>query len=350
MNESLAIESVADAKCERLDAIEKAVLLTVHYRDLFRHPLTLEELHNYLLLIPAGLREVRDALQNLQHSHLSCVGEYITWPGRESIVDERRARIKASASVWPRARAYGRMIRRIPFARMAGISGSLAVNHASEDRDDIDVFCIAESNRVWLVMLCLKLLYAYSRRVGGMRYVCANTCLAADRLEITTQNLYMAHQIVHVVPMWGEHLYTEFLRRNRWVARFLPNAYAQRMLPGGTPNADVRQRWSEKLVPRGVADRLNMSICRAGVRKASGFYRTTHTDEMLRQARNPHRYMLPGLGYTGNIYRRFMEGHASRFAHMFSRAQMEAAFGCGNDVFVDRRLDGIFGWKYEHGQ
>ena len=353
MSDSVVIDSVPETARQRFTALEKAVLLTVHYRDLFQHPLTDGELHKFLLLVPAEMDEVQAAVHKLQRTHLSRVGEYITWKGRECVIDERRARLRTSARVWPKARAYGGIMRQIPFLRMAGISGSLAVNHVSEDRDDIDVFCIAEPNRVWLAMLLLKILYAYSRRVGGMRYVCPNTCLASDRLEITTQNLYMAHQIVHVVPMWGEELYAKFLRRNRWVARFLPNAYAQQL---SSPNAAVSRQstaiffshWSERFVPCAVADRLNTSICRAGVRKASAFYRASHTDKMLHDARNPHRYMIPGLGYTGTIYRRFMDGHASRFADVLSREEMDTAFGQGNDFFFDSRLDGLFRSKYEN--
>lgn len=345
MNSALLIDPPAAVSRRSLTPVEKAVLLTVHYRDLFRHPLTLNELHKYLILTSANLSDVEIAVENLERTHLSRIGEYITWRGRELLAEERRTRLRASAQIWPKALAYGRFIRKIPFIRMAGVTGSLAVNHAREDRDDIDVFCIAEPNRVWLVMLALKALYAYTHHVGGICYVCPNTCLAEDQLEITTHNLYMAHQIVHIVPMWGEGLYAEFLRHNEWVARFLPNAYAeQRKI---TTQADRHRHWSEKLLPRHIGDRLNTSICRAGVRKASRFYRATHTDEMLHEARTPHRYMLPGLGYTGNIYRRFMHGHASRFANVFSREEMEAAFGCDNNIFFDMRLDRGFAWKYE---
>ena len=88
---------------------------------------------------------------------------------------------------------------------------------------------------------------------------------------------------------------------------------------------------------------------RAGVRKAARFYRSTHTDAMLREARNSERYMLPGLGYTGAIFRRFIDGHTARFANVCSRTELEAAFGCSSQVFVDPRLDDGFQRKYENG-
>jgi hypothetical protein len=347
MIEELLVEPVRDRRAV-LTPLEKAVLLTVHYRDLFCHPLTLEELRRYLVLRPVDADTIDAAVETLLPTHLSRVGDYITWNGRESVVHDRRARLMASARLWTRVRRYTGVLRRIPFVRMAAVSGSLAMNHASEDRDDIDLFCIAQPNRVWVVMLWLKLLSLYSMRVDGGAYLCPNTCLAEDQLEIPAQNLYMAHQMVHVVPLWGEDVYAEFLRRNAWVARFLPNAYAEQLSqPAGAGNHSP-SRWSERLLPNGIGDSLNTCICRAGIRKAARFYRATHTDEMLRQARNPQRYMLPGLGYTGTVFRRFMEGHASRFAGILSRADMQAAFGCRDEPFVDARLDRGFCWKYEH--
>ena len=338
-------------RCAREQAtvtpLAKAILLTVHYRDLFCHALTIEELQKFLVLRRCGNGDIDEAVEMLLDSHLSRRGDYLTWEGRENLVDERQARLVASARLWKKARKYGELVRRIPFVRMAGISGSLAVNHASEDKDDIDLFCIAQPNRVWLVMLFLKALALYSRRVDGNAGLCPNTCLAEDRLEITAQNLYMAHQMVQVVPLWGEDVYAKFLRRTAWVARFLPNAYAER-LDAPVITRDQRERhWGERLLPNGIGDGLNTCICRAGVRKAARFYRQTHSEAMLRDARNPQRYMMPGLGYTGVIFRRFMEGHATHFAGVLSRAEMEAAFGCGSEVFVDPRLNRMFSAKYE---
>ena len=330
-----------------LSPLAKAILLTVHYRDLFCHALTIEELRNYLVLLPGENGAIDEALETLLESHLSRCGDYITWKGREGLVDERRARLAASARLWTRAQQYAPVIRRIPFVRMAGISGSLAVNHAGEGSDDIDLFCIAHPNRVWVAMLYLKLLALYSQRVDGNAALCPNTCLAEDQLQITAQNLYMAHQMVQVVPLWGDDVYAKFLRRNAWVARFLPNAYAGRLAAPIVASDSRQQRWGERLIPNSLGSGLNTCICRAGVRKAARFYRRTHTDAMLRDARNPQRYMLPGLGYTGAILRRFMEGHATRFAGILSRAEMEAAFGCGGGMFVDPRLDQLFRSKYE---
>src|SRR5688572_19897278 len=79
------------ALCQRwhFTPLEKAVLLTVHYRDLFRHPLTVEELRKYLVLAPVDAAVLDEALGNLMQTHLSRSGDYIVWKGRENIVEER---------------------------------------------------------------------------------------------------------------------------------------------------------------------------------------------------------------------------------------------------------------------
>ena len=345
MGNELLVGSVAVPETRAgLSKVEEAVLLTVHYRDLFCHALTLKELTQCLLFVPADAHDVQEAVNELQERYLSRCGEFLTWQGREWLADERGKRLAASARLWRRARHYGQLVRQIPFLRMAGISGSLAVNHAREGRDDVDLFCIAEPNRVWIVMLFLKMLCVYSRRFG-VSQLCPNTCLAEDHLEIRSQNLYMAHQIAQVAPLWGGDVYQTFVRKNAWVTRFLPNAFGDLQTQ---PPAPMPKRGAS-LVPRWVGDQLNSGICSAGVRKASRFYKATHTDAALRDARNPARYMLPGLGYTGNVFRRFVGAHASRFAGILSREEMETLFGCGRDVFFDARLESGFRWKYENG-
>ena len=345
----MADELLAHSACDTARAatpLETAILLTVHYRDIFQHALTVEELPRCLVGMRAEEGTIAQTLEPLLERQLSRSGDYVTWRGRENLVGERHARMAASARLWSKVRRYVGALRRIPFARMVAISGSLAVNNAREGADDIDLFCIAQSGRVWVVMLYLKILALYSQRIDPSAMLCPNTCLGEDRLEITARNLYMAHQIIHVAPLWRADVYARFLRQNGWVGAFLPNAYAQRLLEA-TEGDQEEKPWGERLIPNGVGNGLNTWICRAGVSKAARFYRRTHSDTMLREARNPQRYMMPGLGYTGAIFRRFMDGYTERFSGILSRSEMATAFGCGSEFFVDPRLDELFALKYE---
>src|SRR5213593_3845311 len=99
----------------RLTELQKAILLTVHYRDVFRHALSEQELHTYLI----GRADPRDALwpalQGLPPHYLSITNGLITWRGQEHLARERQRRLTISATLWQRARSYGRLIQRIPF-------------------------------------------------------------------------------------------------------------------------------------------------------------------------------------------------------------------------------------------
>jgi hypothetical protein len=328
-----------------LSPLEKAILLTVHYRDLFAHALTEAEILKFLIGLCAERVAVNAALRGLTETHLSITNGLVTWQGREHLAVERRRRVAASARLWTSALSYAGIVRRIPFVRMVGVSGSLAINHADEHHD-VDLFCIAEAGRVWLAMFFLRALRVYSQRHMAVG-LCPNTCLGEDTLQIHDHNLYMAHQIAHLVPLWGQATYERFVDQNSWVDRFLPNALKARPASRMRFGRPLLQNTCEALFSGHLGDVIDRGIYRAGYRKGLRFYSGTYPESVVRQARHRGRYMLPGLGYTAGVQRRFMRGHASRFMGILSPAEMAATFGCDAAALdQDDRLDVEFEARY----
>src|SRR5262245_43159613 len=102
MRNQLLIGRVAAGELHgETSSLEQAVLLTVHYRDLFCHALTIDELKKYLLFVVADDDSLEAAVDHLRGRHLSRIGEYVTWKGREWLVQERRKRLAASEHLWP---------------------------------------------------------------------------------------------------------------------------------------------------------------------------------------------------------------------------------------------------------
>src|SRR5262249_19710127 len=117
--------------------LERAIVQTVAYADVFDYPLTADEIHRYLIGISAGRGNVR-ALLNDGHlpEALTRSGRYFTLAGRESAIEIRRGRAASAIEYWRHAVHYGRRMSHLPFVRMVAVTGALAMDNMADG--DID--------------------------------------------------------------------------------------------------------------------------------------------------------------------------------------------------------------------
>ena len=109
----------------------------------------------------------------------------------------------------------------LPFVRMLAVTGSLAVNN-TESRADIDYFIVTEPGHLWTCRALILALGRLATRQG--LNLCPNYLVTTRALSFPDENLYAAHEIAQMVPLYGLETYAEIRRRNAWVADFLPNA------------------------------------------------------------------------------------------------------------------------------
>lgn len=126
-------------------------------------------------------------------------------------------------------------IAKVPFIRLLGVTGSVSANNAKKN-DDIDIFIITAPHTLWitrpLVLLYLEIKGIRRRRKTPINdqkdLICPNLWLDSANLKINKQdqNLYTAHEVLQVKPLFDKsQTYQRFLKTNRWVKRFLGNAY-----------------------------------------------------------------------------------------------------------------------------
>jgi hypothetical protein len=206
--------------------LERAIVHTVAYADVFDYALTADEIHRYLIGVSASRGDVRGALTSGrlvgqgQAQALSRAGRYFTLAGRESAVDTRRRRAAVSAAYWRRAVRYGRLIGNLPFVRMVAVTGGLAMDNVADD--DIDYMVVTEPGRLWL---CRALVVSLVRAAAFRRVtLCPNYFLSERALALDEQNLFTAHEVTQMVPLSGMPAYEHFRQLNRWTAQYLPNA------------------------------------------------------------------------------------------------------------------------------
>ena len=237
--------------------LERAIVQTLLYFDLFDHPLSVEEIARFCPLpgvTPASVREAcgGGALRSLlreESSYFSLGDSSRATPAR------RRAKEAAAARLWPAARAMSRLISHFPFVRGVFISGELAKNVAGE-ASDIDYVVIAAERRLWI---CRTLLILFKKTVllNRRRYFCINHVQTVDHLDPGVRSYYAAVEVATLTSVCHPGMLSMYVRANRWISDYLPND----VIPdGGAGPASVPgsiQRILEALLPSLFADRLD---------------------------------------------------------------------------------------------
>ncbi len=210
--------------------IEQAIVNTVTYVDAFDYPLTTAEIHRYLVGLHLPHSRVTDLLHasNLVPWRLNRVGDYYMLPGRETISQLRDERRAISERLWPRAVQYGLLMARMPFVRMIAVTGSLAVNNVGP-KEDIDFFIITADDHLWVCRAFIILIVRMAARHG--LELCPNFFLAESAIYLTEQNIFTAHEVTQMVPIYGLAQYKRLRSANPWVHKILPNALGAPSLP-----------------------------------------------------------------------------------------------------------------------
>lgn len=199
-------------------SLERAILETLAYSDVFDYPLTFDELH-YYLTFPASKEELNTCLHSL--SSIASEDGYYFLPNRSAIVQTRRQRKQTSLPAFHRAMKYGRILGSLPFVRMAALTGSLAVLNLSKDAD-MDYMLVTTTGRLWLAR-AIAVTYGRFMRLFGDR-ICVNLLVSESDLKWNVQDLYSARELCQMIPITGMGVYLYVRKHNDWTNTFLPNA------------------------------------------------------------------------------------------------------------------------------
>jgi hypothetical protein len=201
--------------------LERSILRTVAYSDVFDFPLTDGELHRYLDTVSASPAAVAGAARRLVGSTICSEDGMVALADRGELFAVRRRREVHAARLWPAARRWGRILGRLPLVRMVALTGALAMDNVEADAD-IDYLIVTEPGRVWLCRAMVIQLVRAARLTGIV--VCPNWLLAANAVELGDRSLFVARELAQMVPLVGVDAYRRMRRLNRWTEVLLPNA------------------------------------------------------------------------------------------------------------------------------
>ncbi len=207
------------------------VLDVIEYFSVFQYPVTVDEIHTYYP-VKTTKKTLNSLLIQMVESKLLIKDAYYTLPPHSIFMRKRGKRAIIARDKLKKVALFTRIVSATPIIKLIGLSGSMAMNNAEND-DDVDLFIITAKNRLFtarFIALLLTQILGKRRQRGGKTIrdrLCLNLFFDEVALKIpnSKKNKYIAHEVVQMVPLiMREGVYGRFIKANRWVFNYFPNA------------------------------------------------------------------------------------------------------------------------------
>jgi hypothetical protein len=233
---------------------ENSILKTIAYFDMFRYPVTAQEIC-FFLDQNVNIIEVEAALELLTgNKQIYKLDDFYSLQPDRSLVERRRKGNERADELLRIAYRIGMTLYKFPFVKGVGISGSLSKNYADADAD-IDFFIITKTNRLWLARSFLHCLKKLSFLAGKQHWYCMNYFIDEQALLIAEKNIFTATEVVTLKPICGDTVIPKFFMTNRWAFTQFPNHPVPVVVNGN----DDRwyKKWLEKIFANRFGDWLD---------------------------------------------------------------------------------------------
>jgi len=205
-------------------SLSEAIVEALAYSDVFDYPLTVEQIHRYLVRVPATSAQVEATLTDNPWlaERIERHGDLFSLRGRPTAVALRRERAAYAEMLWRPARLLAELVAHLPFVRMVAIIGSLTMDNVRSPKDDVDMFVVTEPGRVWLT----RTLIIFLVRLAALfrLELCPNYILSSRRLAMPPDDIFTARELTQMIPLYGRHTFADLLSANCWLENYLPNA------------------------------------------------------------------------------------------------------------------------------
>jgi len=221
-----------------MNDLEKSILKTIAFFDVFSYPLTANEIWKWLYKPQKEhtLSDVREILESsdILKEKLDTKEGFYHIRGRDSIYLRRKQNNNLAERKFRKVVYLAKVYRSIPFVRMMAVCNSLGYSNASE-KSDIDLFIIARRRTIWLARffttVVVKILHMRPREDSKKDTFCLSFFIDEDYLNIENSRMgqedtYYPYWIANLMPVYDpDGLYKKFLKANAWYHNILPNSY-----------------------------------------------------------------------------------------------------------------------------
>lgn len=258
----------------QLSSTERGIIKTLLYFDIFRHPLTKEELFlNHP--DPVNAEEIEVALKRLLSDKMVYGFDdfYLLKDDKEYV----HARIKANRKglrYQKLGTRISRLISSFPYVRAVALSGSVSKGVVG-NKGDIDYFIITEPGRLWICrtfLIAFKKLFLFNSR----KYFCLNYFIDIENLVLTEKNIFTATELMHLYPTVNSELLEKLIIHNSWAGEFYPNrkGIVNNALSGNKSGSQAFKKAGEWLLSGTFGDWLESFFHRITLSKWEKKFRT----------------------------------------------------------------------------
>jgi len=176
--------------------------------------------------------------------------------GKEGVVYKRLLKKRISIRKIQIAKKTANLLSVIPTIKLIAITGSLAMENASDD-SDVDLLIITTSGTLWITRLFtlvfLKLLGIPVRRFKDKKQkdkICMNMWFEESALSwpAADRNSFTAHEIAQIKPLINkDSTYEKFIAENMWLKDFWPNSVHVKRIADSGQRIDKNLKFFEKV-------------------------------------------------------------------------------------------------------
>ncbi|MFA6410916.1 MAG: hypothetical protein WCW26_05090 [Candidatus Buchananbacteria bacterium] len=226
---------------QKFSELQKAILETLAFFDIFNYPLTSVEIYKWLHLKPNqtqtvfSLADVIFALNgDWPNQVIASQSGFYFLANRQQIVKTRLDRYQIAEKKMKIALSTIKHLRHLAFIKTIAICNTVGYNNASPS-SDIDFFIIIKTGRLWWSRLIITLLVGF---LGIRRHdkkiadrVCLSFYITDSHLDLAdialpSSDIYLNYWLATLAPVYDDGTYQKFLAANQKFFNFLPNFYS----------------------------------------------------------------------------------------------------------------------------
>lgn len=201
---------------------EHAIWQVLFYFEIFRYPLTAEEVFAYVEQPDATPESTAERLRAMAaEGRIFQFGAFFQAQNDPAWAERRLECNRRAEAFLPIARRMARFIGGFPFIRGVFVSGSLS-KHCMNADSDIDFFLVATPGRLWLARTLL-ILFKKIFLLNSHKYFCVNYFVDTQHLEIEEKNRFTATETATLLPMYGREWFERFRAANAWTHDWFPH-------------------------------------------------------------------------------------------------------------------------------